>query len=1342
MVNNNQQPQQQHQQPSLEEIVSAARLAAAEIAASSASSMPPHQQQQQQQQQQQNHYQSLESPVEPNPLLPMHSLGNSGGGSKTVSASAAVSSNVGGGNGGNGGGPNKPIGMACRACRLRKIRCGGERPRCTYCVKKGYECVLTPHKKRGRPRKDSQRGKQQQQQQQKQQQNASEGDTATVDDANVQRREPRSKKKQQSRDWQRRVEADELPLAVTAGDDVLSDEIMDIGDSDEGSNDRRYAADGGGMRAMAIPAMDGNQYQYQNQQPLSLSLPSQQQGNGDLTLDGLLDIVDVRQLWAELTGLQGLDLPPELLALAANSATQPIDATPSSIPTIGPSFNFGLVTPVTGQPPAGNHDNSSILGASSAQNNHNSISLAQRQNQEFLLSATSSAPLIPPPLHAAGTTTTGSDLYQTPLAFPLPLAGSGDSTLPMDAETANATLFASNYAFPRHATADPDGMSPPTTAPAAQQRFTDSPVSSASRSAADGSASAAYLASHPAEKSQRQRKKQAAQPQSYATHAARSVSDGRASPAATTASTTATTDQGRRAPLAAAANASRARSESSSQTAAAAAATGADKDAHYGLPTIRRTVDEGVRMYFVYVHPWLPILHRPTFERQIVEGRVDPILYYAVQAVAARFRNQNQAQNQKQQRNQNQQNQNQQSGPGLSARKPYKRGQRYAKAARTLLPGALRSARLSTLQAITILALYMSVSGHWQEGAAYERLAVQLAFIGQFHLLDEEFLLPPVTNNMGLYESGWSEHSHPARLEVLSRPGGVLEHEQRRRAWWSVFQLERFNGLAMGRPPIIKPGWHWVWLPCSEELWARENPSGALAWEMGLADYTQRPAASVSNCRVDLILALIMGQLIDQRTELFRLFFPRVDRGTLFYDNLPTHALPWPARLRKLCAAVTALERRIRQWRGELDRYADSFSARRHANFEIMGASCQIHLYACVLQIREHLFEDLLVSEEARTASAVSAAAAVSGNDAEVDPDADDDARSTSASDRASSSRNSSSLDMAAVFERHMGEPFDRSAYQRGYVAKAKRPQMSLQFVHDLDILAQRCWDRSVARADEIARLLRVHWLRPFEQQQPAAAADSAAAASASANALGDEADDGDGDLMSFISSSGLGGTAASASASAGDSLGDANNQTQKKPLRTPANPGKPSVGSAGSSTSSAPIVDLIDPQIADRFKLMNPQTPYHLFVAGKVQAARLKQAVTAHQNARRKKSGAGAKKDEMDVEDDLSPTATAMDIDNPDNNKSNSNSTSAGGNGTADDLSPEVVADAVRRINDIWDTHGLAADAKAVSARLDDIITALEYSQLFWNSLNFASHLRYLKREAAKPLLSTVFRK
>ncbi|KAJ1784790.1 hypothetical protein LPJ59_006281 [Coemansia sp. RSA 2399] len=467
---------------------------------------------------------------------------------------------------------------------------------------------------------------------------------------------------------------------------------------------------------------------------------------------------------------------------------------------------------------------------------------------------------------------------------------------------------------------------------------------------------------------------------------------------------------------------------------------------------------------------------------------------------------------------------------------------------------------------------------------------------------------------------------------------------------------------------------------------------------MGLADFSQRPSAAVSNCRVDLILALVMGQIIDQRTELFRLFFPRVDRGTLFYDNLPTHSLLWPARLRKLCDAVTVLERRIRQWHAELDRYADTFSARRHANFEIMGASCQIHLFACVLQIREHLFEDLLVGEEARAATAAAAVASAAATTAAASVMEDDTDEDANMSDRASS-RNSSSADIAAAFERHTGVPFDRSTYQRGYVAKAKRPEMSLQFVHDLDTLAQRCWDRSVSKSDEIARLLRVHWLRPFEQQQQQQQQQPAT--------VPNNSNDDDTDLVSFISSN------IAMDEDESSTLKSHHHQRND----SSANRRRTSIGSGGSASSAA-AMSLMDPQIADRFKLMNPQTPYHLFVAGKVQAARLKQAVTAQQAACRKKNT-----------DSKDQTKMMMDVDG-----------NAGGDETSD-YSPEVVADAIRRINDIWDSHGLAADAKAVTARLDDIIAALEYCQLFWNSLNFASHLRYLKREAAKPLLSAVFR-
>ncbi|KAJ2721050.1 hypothetical protein GGI07_004240 [Coemansia sp. Benny D115] len=1183
---------------------------------------------------------------------------------------------------------SKPIGMACRACRLRKIRCGGERPRCSYCVKKGYECVLTPHKKRGRPRKNEQRAQ------------------AGKLPGQSQRRRPGA-----------------------AGGSI----------EDESSDEEELAAQhlqqiGGGIKAMSIPIdTDG----------LGLDM-------GPGAMDGL--DLDVRQLWAELTGLQGLDLPPELSALAANSATQLIETNTSNIPNVGPSFNLGIAMPhsMQGQLPASEHPSQVPAIGDSA-----------------LFASNYAFPRYDPALASMSTAPQCMPLQpmQQPMRQPEQRPAVADQT---------GRVASSSPMTP--------SQQPPAIPALNSQQNQTSPLQHQD-----------LEASQPQPQSQHQNQNPNPNPNQIQhrlnrvdspSSSARLSCERDSTPgmAPKTSTSAATTERSRH----------RAHSEGAQNRARSSSTQGS-------MP-ILQTIDEGIRQYFVYVHPWLPILHRPTFEKQVLEGTVDPILYYSVQAISARFRERDISR-------------------PHATRRPYRRGQRYARAAQALLPHALKNARLSTLQAISILALYMSMSGHWQEGAAYEKLAVQLAFIGQYHLLDEEFLLPPVTNNMGLYESGWSEHSHPARLEVLSRPGGILEHEQRRRAWWAIFQLERFNGLAMGRPPIIKPGWHWVWLPCSETLWASENPSGALAWEMGLAaDFAQRrPPTSVSNCRVDLILALIMGQMIEQRTDMFRLFFPRVDRGTLFYDNLPTHSLGWPARLRRLAEVVAGLERRIRQWHAELDRYADSFSARRHANFEIMGASCQIHLYACVLQIREHLFEDLLVNEEVKTAAmaassetatpasgvpirqtsttgslgkpaASAAAAAASYGEATLAPD---QMSESFASDGAASSRNSS-VDLSAMFERHMGMPFDKSTYQRGYMAKAKRPDLTLRFVQDLDTLSQQCWDRSVAMADEIARLLRVHWLRPFDQV-------GGGISTSGAGSVG-------GDLTSFISAttnvsalaakhgtvsggSGIGADPSDADArklaaepsagAAADTLDIGSTRSANQwtlGATTGAGAAATDTGSGSSrlpkahdqsrahraskhqrqdSTISGDSSNManLDPQIADRFKLMNPQTPYHLFIAGKVQAARLKQASTAQARVQKKKEQQRqqqqkASQDAMDIDDDHVTSKGAEEGAKAFPSQDASSGSGSGGGGGSDYAadaisgdSPEVVEDAIRRINDIWEQHALDADAKAIEARLDDIITALEYCQLFWYSLNFASHLKYLKGEAAKPLLHSVYR-
>ncbi|OLY85014.1 putative transcriptional regulatory protein [Smittium mucronatum] len=49
------------------------------------------------------------------------------------------------------------IGQACVECRKKKTKCSGEYPECSSCVKKGNKCFYPEKKKRGRPRKDSNR---------------------------------------------------------------------------------------------------------------------------------------------------------------------------------------------------------------------------------------------------------------------------------------------------------------------------------------------------------------------------------------------------------------------------------------------------------------------------------------------------------------------------------------------------------------------------------------------------------------------------------------------------------------------------------------------------------------------------------------------------------------------------------------------------------------------------------------------------------------------------------------------------------------------------------------------------------------------------------------------------------------------------------------------------------------------------------------------------------------------------------------------------------------------------------------------------------------------------------
>ncbi|RMY03913.1 hypothetical protein D0868_07223 [Hortaea werneckii] len=43
--------------------------------------------------------------------------------------------------------------VACDECRLKKLKCTGEQPACSRCVREGIQCIYSPQKPMGRPKK-------------------------------------------------------------------------------------------------------------------------------------------------------------------------------------------------------------------------------------------------------------------------------------------------------------------------------------------------------------------------------------------------------------------------------------------------------------------------------------------------------------------------------------------------------------------------------------------------------------------------------------------------------------------------------------------------------------------------------------------------------------------------------------------------------------------------------------------------------------------------------------------------------------------------------------------------------------------------------------------------------------------------------------------------------------------------------------------------------------------------------------------------------------------------------------------------------------------------------------
>ncbi|KAJ1671866.1 hypothetical protein EV182_007400, partial [Spiromyces aspiralis] len=270
---------------------------------------------------------------------------------------------------------------------------------------------------------------------------------------------------------------------------------------------------------------------------------------------------------------------------------------------------------------------------------------------------------------------------------------------------------------------------------------------------------------------------------------------------------------------------------------------------------------------------------------------------------------------------------------------------------------------------------------------------------------------------------------------------------------------------------------------------------------------------------------------------------------------------------------------------------------------------------------------------------------------------------------------------------------FQLRPFETAYALRTQHDHVENHFLVQLDKVAHRSWIKCIHFSDEMARLVHNHWLRNLDEsmvdselcqdlttlfKRPASADDQ------HTEIIPPEAPVGTGKEQAGNLEGSNRGREAEGEGGGGSDQGveDSSNKEGNDNAAATAINSTMKLSSSDEDDSEA---------IADRFKLLNPQTPYHIFVAGKVQAARLKGIVTSIESMRREgvKGGGGKSDDEPTGGDGNSPKRTLQSV-----------------------LNNAKYEEALK-------------EKEQVLHRLESFIFALEYSQLYWNSLDFASHLR-----------------
>ncbi|KAJ1965695.1 hypothetical protein GGI12_000594 [Dipsacomyces acuminosporus] len=341
---------------------------------------------------------------------------------------------------------------------------------------------------------------------------------------------------------------------------------------------------------------------------------------------------------------------------------------------------------------------------------------------------------------------------------------------------------------------------------------------------------------------------------------------------------------------------------------------------HESLLRMERRVElaeKAVHNYFCFIHHQCPIIHKPSFLRQIREGTISHFVWFSLRALAARTLLHSQA---------------------LSEAEVLIEEEYFATKAHVALSTELSKPSVEVVQGLALLSLYVFGTPRWQEASMYWCKATRLAQLMEFHAIDAPTRAIATKLHFGIFEPPKKGTTHRDDLALipgdfsgdhvpLSQALTPLEAELRRRLWWMLFTNERFCSISERLPTMVNEARMFVHFPCSAKEW--DQPEFTYQAPERVPRYLRegytraQPGDDLNRLTLgqemsvrkgdnlylmsEIEYGFSMSHLVAFLADMSSLFRPRSPYGN---DYIPVFMqMTWPNKMKTLRANVERVER-------------------------------------------------------------------------------------------------------------------------------------------------------------------------------------------------------------------------------------------------------------------------------------------------------------------------------------------------------------------------------------------------------------------------------------------------